>query len=51
MNKALTWIVLLVGILLVVGELGVQALLDFSGWLVAIGFLALGLKLVMHHHK
>jgi len=49
MNKAIAWIVLIVGVLLVVGELGVTQLLDYSGWLVAIGFLALGIKLVMHH--
>ena len=49
MDKAISWIVLIVGVLLVIAELGVASIADFSTWLVAIGFLALGIKMTMHH--
>jgi len=47
MNKAISWIVLIVGVLLVIAELGVTSIASYSGWLVAIGFLALGIKMAM----
>tara|TARA_Y100000034_G_C6901553_1_gene417117 strand:+ start:1979 stop:2131 length:153 start_codon:yes stop_codon:yes gene_type:complete len=49
MDKLTAWIVTIIGILLVLAQLNVlSALTAYNGWLIAIGVLVVGIKMLMH---
>ncbi|MEK6792416.1 MAG: hypothetical protein AABX96_01425 [Nanoarchaeota archaeon] len=51
MAKTTAWLVTLIGVILVLEQAGVTALESFSGWLVALAVLVIGVTKLMRNYK
>lgn len=52
MAKLTAWLVAIIGLLLVIEQLGIlTAVTDFNGWLIAIGVLAIGIGKLMRNYS
>lgn len=51
MAKLTAWLVTFIGVLLLLPLIGVEALAEYSGWLIAIAVLGIGAGKLMRNYK